>query len=275
MSENPYPAPQPDPRYGPSAASAGQTYEGQPYGGQPVSGQTGIGPQPGTDLASDLGAAFSFAGRAMLRNPVTYLVSGIIYGILIVVVTAIAIAAGLGYLFSQSDAMASDELPLSVLIIYMLIIGAILLLLVPIVLFWESGAGRAAEIVREGGRPSIGQAMIGPGRVMLTALLVGLIVSVASLLLYIPGLIASVLLFYAIPAAVRGASPVEAIKQSVSLARANLGTTIVAWLVMSVASSIAGSIIIGIVIAIPFSILFQLGMHERVSGRSLPEPARG
>ena len=95
-----------------------------------------------------------------------------------------------------------------------------------------------------------------------------------ALLRNIPGLIASVLLFFAIPASARGASPVEAIKQSVALVRANLGTTIVAWLVLSVVGSAAGMFVLPIIVTIPFYVLFQLGMFERLQGRELPDPAR-
>ncbi|MGY5764071.1 hypothetical protein ACXET9_02575 [Brachybacterium sp. DNPG3] len=258
--------------------SAGQPYGGQPSASQPHAGQAAgaapvVGPKPGTDLAADLGAALSFAGRALLRNPVTYLVVGAIYFVVIMVISAGAVAAGVGYMLSQADALTGDEPPIGMLLVMYAIVFGIVLLAVPVSLLWESGSGRAAEIVLEGGRPSIGQAMVGPGRIILTALLVGLITGVGTLLLYIPGLIASVLMFYAIPAAARGASPVAAVKESFALARANLGTTIVAWLILNVISSVAGGLIIGIVVALPFIILFQLGMYERISGRALPEPA--
>ncbi|WP_262425773.1 hypothetical protein [Brachybacterium sp. Z12] len=80
-------------------------------------------------------------------------------------------------------------------------------LAMPFSLLWQSGAARAAEIVREGGRPSIGQAMIGPMRIVLTVLLYGAIVFLGMLLFYIPDLIAAVLFMFAVPAALRGASP--------------------------------------------------------------------
>ncbi|MDN6400090.1 MAG: hypothetical protein L0K01_06495, partial [Brachybacterium sp.] len=129
-------------------------------------------------------------------------------------------------------------------------------------------------IIREGGRPSIGQAMVGSKRVILTALLYGLVVIVGMLLLYIPGLIAGVLFMFAIPAALRGASPMEAMKESLALSKANLGTTIVSYLVIMVITSIASMIILPLLVLTPFIMLFELGMYERLSGRRLPEPAR-
>ena len=229
------------------------------------------GPRPGTDLGTDLGAALSFAGRSLLRNPAAFLVAGVVYGLLTLIVVGASVAGLVAYMVSAmpSDPYAEPELGMFVAA-YAIMFG-ILLLLVPIMLLWESGTGRAGELILEGARPSIGQALVGPGRVILTALLMGVIVTIGTFLLYLPGLVASIAFFYAIPAAARGASPVEALKQSVRLVRANLGTTIVAWLVLSVIGSVAGSLIITVIALVPFTILFQLGMFERLSGRELPD----
>ena len=110
---------------------------------------------------------------------------------------------------------------------------------------------------------------------ILTVLLYGLAVFVGMLVFYIPGVIAAVMLMYAIPASLRGASPVEAMKESFSLAKANLGTTIIAYLVLTVVTSVASMIVIPVLVLAPFTMLFQLGMYERLSGRQLAEPAQG
>ncbi|GAA4529905.1 hypothetical protein GCM10023160_29920 [Brachybacterium paraconglomeratum] len=56
--------------------------------------------------------------------------------------------------------------------------------------------------------------------------------------------------------------------------RANLGTAIVAYLVLSVISSIGATIVVGLLVLTPFIVLFEVGMYERLRGRELPEPAR-
>ncbi|MGO1503410.1 MAG: hypothetical protein ACTHWV_00430 [Brachybacterium sp.] len=147
-------------------------------------------------------------------------------------------------------------------------------LAMPFSLLWQSGAARAAEIVREGGRPSIGQAMIGPMRIVLTVLLYGAIVFLGMLLFYIPDLIAAVLFMFAVPAALRGASPVEALKESFALVTSNLATSIVAYLVIMLVTTIASTIIIGVIVLAPFVMLFSLGLYERLNRRRLPEPTR-
>lgn len=232
-------------------------------------------PAPGTDLASDLGAALKFAGNALLRNPAAYLVSGLLYFVVMMVIIVAAVVVPIMVLFGMLvNAPVTDEPPLGEILLVYALTFAFLLPLIPLMTLWQTGAARSGQMILEGGRPTIGQTMVGPMRIFLTALLVGVIAFIGALLLYIPGVIASVLLFYAIPAAARGASPVESLKQSVALARANLGTTIVAWLVLTMIGSVAGMFVLPAIVAIPFYVLFQMGMFERLKGRELPEPAQ-
>ena len=273
---DPYSQPAPQGQWGqPSPAPQDQWTphaQGAPAPGQ-APGQA-PGTQPGTDLGADLGAALSFSGRGLLRNPVAYLVSGLVYVVLMMLVIGGGFTGGFIAMFSMIESNPSSDAAVgtALLVFYAVVFGASLLAM-PIGLLWQSGAARAAGVVLEGGRPSFGQALIGPGRILATALLVLVITAVGSLLLYLPGIIAAVVLMYAIPAAVRGASPVAALTESFALARANLGTTIVGYLVCMVASYLGGLIVIGIIAVIPFAILFQMGLYERLNGRQLPEPA--
>ena len=246
---------------------------GQPSPAGPVDAG---GPAPGQDLGSDLGAALKFAGDSLLRNWVPFLIAGLIYSAIATVLVIAGIAGGIFAMIPMLEDMGPADEPGigAVLVFYAIVFGAALLT-VPFMLLWQSGTARASEVILDGGRPRIGQALVGPLRVILTALLVGAITFVGTLLFYIPGLIASVMLMFAIPAAARGASPVAAIKQSVALVRANLATAIITYLVISAIGSIAGMFVITIIALIPFLILFEIGMFERLNGRRLPEPAKG
>lgn len=280
-----YGQPSPAAAYGqpsPSGAYGQPAPAGQPGPSHDASwglqdGQVGSGvPAPGQDLGSDLGAALKFAGNALLRNWVPFLVAGLIYGAIATVILIGGFAGGFAAMLpAMETAGASDEVPVGTLLLFYAIFFGAGLLTVPFGLLWQSGSVRSAEIILEGGRPSIGQALIGPFRVILTALLVGAITFVGFLLFYIPGLIAAVMLMFAIPAAARGASPFAAVKESFSLVKNNLGTSIVAYLVISVISSVAGMLIISIIALIPFVVLFEFGMYERLNRRELPDPAKG
>lgn len=231
-------------------------------------------PAPGADLGADLGAALTFAGRALLRNWLPFLVVGLLYMTVVTVLIVGGVAVGIFAMLPMMEGASAGEDPSlqAMLVFYGIALGAGLLS-APFLLLWQSGSARAAEVVLDGGRPTLRQALVGPFRVILTALLVGAITAVGLMLLYIPGLIAGVLLMFAIPAAARGASPLEALKQSVALVRANLATAIVTYVVISVIGSLAGFLLITVVALIPFLLLFEIGMFERLSGRELPEPA--
>jgi hypothetical protein len=256
---------------GPYGAASSPTGHPSPAGG-PAPG----GPAPGTELGADLGAALRFAGQGLLRNAAALLGAGALYLVLITVVTGLAVVAMVAIMVAMLEgAPPSNELPAGVTLVIIALSFVIALLASVIGALWQSGAAQAGGVIAEGGRPSFRQALIGVGRVVVTAVLVLVIVMIGSVLLYLPGLVAAVLLFYAIPAAVRGASPSAALRESVATARANLGTTIVGFLITMVASYVGSMILIGVIAAIPFMMLFQIALYERINGRALPEPARG
>lgn len=263
---SPYPASAPIPDGTPAPDDSGMP---GPVGATPPR------PGPGQDLGADLGAALRFASSALLRNWVSFLVVGLVYCLVITVLLVGGFVGGVVAMFPMlAELGPSEEPPLEATLLFLAIFYGAALLSAPFFLLWQSGSARAAEVVLEGGRPRLGQAVVGPLRIILTALLVGAITLVGMLLLYIPGLIASVLLIFAVPAAARGASPVAALRQSVSLVRNNLATSIVTYLVIGIIGSIAGSLVVTVLALVPFLLLFELGMFERLNGRELPEPAR-
>lgn len=255
---------------------------GQQDGPLPQSGQwqSGYGPvvsdpEPGTDLGADIAAAFTFSCNALLRNPVSLLVSGLIYMAVITVVTIIGFVAMVGVLAARAPQWEDpDTFPAGDFLLAYAAMIPVLLLAMVISLLWQSGSLHAATIIAEGGRPTLRQAMIAPGRVIATTLLVGLIVTVGLFLLYIPGIIAAVLLVYAAPAAAKGASPGEAIKQSFALTKAHLGTTIVMVLILAAIGMVAGFLVITVIALIPFTGLFYVAVFERLNGRRLVDPVR-
>lgn len=295
----PYGQPSPGGVYGQPSPSAGY---GQPspsgaYGQSAPSGQDGLpgsadhagwglqdgttapagfgAPAPGRDLGADLGAALKFAGNALLRNWVPFLVVGLIYSAIATVILIGGLVGGFAAMIPAIEDMGPTDEPSlgAILLFYGIAFGASLLT-APFALLWRSGSVRAAEIILEGGRPSIGQALIGPLRVILTALLVGVIILIGTVLLVIPGLIANVLLIFAIPAAARGASPIAAIKESFTLVKNNFGTSIIMYIVINVIATVAAFFFPLVIALVPFVILFEIAMFERLNGRELPEPAK-
>lgn len=234
------------------------------------------GPAPGSDLGADISAAARFAGQALLRAPLILLGTGALYSILLVVVIVVAFVLAVLLMIAVVEAGPSTggELTAGQTLLIIAVSVGVVLVTLPVSVLWQAGAARAGGVLLEGGHPSFGEAMFGHGRVLLTAVLVLVSTVIGSILLYLPGLIAAVLLMYAIPASVRGASPLAACRESFSLARAHLGTTVVGFLLVMAASYLGSMIVIGIIASIPFAMLFQIALYERVSGREVPEPAQ-
>ena len=230
---------------------------------------------PGSDLGADIGAAARFAGRSLLRSPLALLGAGALYSVLMIVVIVVGFVAALFLVIAMIETGPSTggELTAGQLVVTILASVGVVLVALPVGVLWQAGTARAALVLLEGGRPSVAEALIGRGRVLLTALIVLALTVLGSILFYLPGLVAAVLLMYAIPASARGASPLAAMKESASLARSHLGTSVVGTLVVMAASYVSGLVVIGFLAAMPFSLLVQMGLYERLCGRELPELA--
>lgn len=231
---------------------------------------------PGTDLGADIGAAARFAGRALLRNPLTLLGAGAIYTVLLFVVIVVGFFLAMLLMIAMIEAgpnTGGELTPGQVIAVFAVSVGVVLVAL-PVAMLWQAAAARAGGVLLEGGRPSLGEALLGRGRVLLTSLLVLVLTTIGTILCYLPGIAAAVLFMYAIPASARGASPLAALKESASLVRSHLGTSVVGTALILVASYLSSMVVIGVIVTIPLTVLFQMGLYERISGREVPEPAQ-
>lgn len=232
---------------------------------------------PGTDLATDLTASLSWMWTAFTRNLPALLVPGIIYGALMMLVVLGAIAAGIWAGTTAVWGLDPDELPsetdfITAVVVMMLAPLAASLLALPVSLLWSTGSARAAAAIGQGERPSIGRAMIGTGRLLLTGLLVLGITLLGLILFYVPGIVFSFFATFSLVAAARGARPMAAIRESCALVKENLATVLVCMMTMGVIVSAAGMLVVTLVLAIPLAALFQFALYERLHGRELPEP---
>ena len=252
---------------------------GAPAHGSPGAAPQGTagapGPTPGTDLGADLGAGLRFAGTGLLRGAAALLGVGALYAVAMLVVVGVgfALTLFLSIAMVETSSSAGGDPSFGQMIVIFALCFVLVLVAGVVGALWQAGAAQAGGILAGGERPSFRQGLIGPGRVVTTAVLVLVIVMIGSVLLYLPGIIAAVLLFYAIPAALRGASPGQALRESVATATSNLGVTIVGFLITMVASSIGGTLVVGFIAVIPFTVLLQIGLYERVNGRTPSLPA--
>lgn len=261
-----------------ASPQAGQP-QGAPAHGSPGAAPQGTagapGPTPGTDLGADLGAGLRFAGTGLLRGAAALLGGGALYAVAMVVVLGVgfALTLFLSIAMVETSSSAGGDPSFGQMIVIFALCFVLVLVTGVVGALWQAGAAQAGGILAGGERPSFRQGLTGPGRVVITAVLVLVIVMIGSVLLYLPGIIAAVLLFYAIPAALRGASPGQALRESVSTATSNLGVTIVGFLITMVVSSVGGTLVVGFIAVIPFTVLLQIGLYERVNGRTPSLPA--
>ena len=261
-----------------ASPQAGQP-QGAPAHGSPGAAPQGAagapGPTPGTDLGADLGAGLRFAGTGLLRGAAALLGVGALYAVAMLVVLGVgfALTLFLSIAMVETSSSAGGDPSFGQMIVIFALCFVLVLVTGVVGALWQAGAAQAGGILAGGERPTFRQGLIGPGRVVTTAVLVLVIVMIGSVLLYLPGIIAAVLLFYAIPAALRGASPGQALRESVSTATSNLGVTIVGFLITMVAFSIGGTLVVGFIAVIPFTVLLQIGLYERVNGRTPSLPA--
>lgn len=264
MNVPPFPhAPAPGITSGPGPASA------PPPGPAP-------GPAPGTDLGADFGAALRFTGQGLLRAPGPTLGAAAVHGVLFLVVLTTSFIGMLLAAIAMVEASptADGELSLGQTLV-VLALSLVMVLVTGVVgALWQAGSARAAEVLADGGRPSFVQALLGSARVIVTGWIVFAAVTAGTILMYLPGLVAAFALFYAIPAAQRGASPFAAIVESVRTAFSRPGLTALGVLFVIVASYVCGIVVIGLLVLIPATVLLQTGLYERIQGRALPVLAR-
>lgn len=270
--QDPFAAPAAAPGQAPADAPDGEA-SGAPAAATAAAPADPAQPRPGTDLGADLGASLSFAWTAFARNAVPFVGASLIWSVLVLLLIGGGIAGAVAVAVQDAAAMTPEGEPSvgTILTIYAIIFG-VALLSAPFSLLWQSGAARGAEEIIEGRRPTLGRAMVGPMRVILTALLVAVITNIGMALCILPGYAAAIFLMLAVPAAAAGASPIAAIKESFALVKANFVTVLVCWLVMGAILSVMGMLLLPLVAAVPLAVLFEVGLYHRLRGRELPEP---
>ncbi|QLL09476.1 hypothetical protein [Mycobacterium vicinigordonae] len=289
----------PPPSYTPPPPPQGPPggYQSPGYGSQPPPPPPGYGapggppagypPAGGPGVPFSIGDAVGWAWNKFTKNAAALIVPALVYslinGVLIGVVYATTFAAAMsgggthydaetGTYSSAPDSAASGGAMALSLVIY---------LLVAAVGIYQQASFASGTLDIADGRPvSIGT-FFKPrnlGGAVLTMLLVGIGVTIGTILCIIPGLIFAVLAMFSIQFAIdRSLSPVEAIKASIATVRANVGPALLCVLVL-VAAAILGQITcgIGLLVAVPVSALVLTYTYRKLSGgQVVPADAPG
>ena len=244
----------------------------RPPAGYPPAGPPGYGgAQP-----YNVGEAFSWAWNKFTKNAGPLIIATLVYGLILIVLQVIVnlvqaavspgvsdySSSGSGFSYSWSTtSMGLGGILISIVGWFVsLIVGAAI----------QSGYISGVLDIANGQQVSVGS-FFRPrniGQVIIAGLIVGVITTIGFVLCIIPGVIASIMLVFTVVALLdRNLSPVDAVKTSFDLSKANFGNVFVTWLAM-VATAVVGALLcgIGLIVAVPVAALILVYAWRRLSG---------
>lgn len=224
---------------------------------------------PGRDMGTDISASFTWMWRAYGANLKAFLVPGIIYGVLLLVTSGVPSGAQILWTIDHPN-LPPDEQPAWISIAQ--VVGSLITGVGS--LLWGTGPYRAGAVVVGGGRPSIGQAAVGTGALILASLLIAIGAAIGTVLCILPGLVLALFAMFALPAIASGQGVIEGIRSSLRLSWDHLGTAVVGFLIIVAGSMVGGAVLIGLIVVTPLSALFVTALHHRLNGQELPAIAR-
>ena len=164
-----------------------------------------------------------------------------------------------GYAFSWEFGPASIAVSVLGLLVLIVIGGAI------------SSAYMAGLLDVANGQPVTIGSFFKPrnvGAVVLASLIVGVLTSIGFALCYLPGLVVALFtMFTTVVLIDRNLSPIDAVKASIDIVKANLGQSILAYLIAGLITSVGLLVCgIGIFVAAPVAALFLVYTYRKLSG---------
>ena len=263
-----YPPPPPAGGYPPPAP--GGYPPPAPGGYPPAGGPAGAGP------AFSVGDAFSWSWNKFSKNAVPLIVATLVLGLIIIVLqfvfqflsaavspteyTSYSDSSGFEYSWTTSSFSAAGLIVTIIGWLVLLVVGAAI----------QSAYLSGVLDIANGQQVTIGS-FFKPrnvGSVIIAGLIVGILTTIGLFLCIIPGLLVSIALMFTIVALLdRNLAPVDAIKTSFDITKANVGNVFLAWLVM-LAITIVGAILcgVGLLVAVPVAQLFLVYTYRILTG---------
>ncbi|MGE2730086.1 hypothetical protein ACQI4F_11455, partial [Mycolicibacterium vaccae] len=272
-------APPPPEGYAPPPPPGG--YPPPPQGNYPPPGA--YPPQPGygggypAGPSLRIGDAFTWAWDKFTKNAMPLVVATLIYGVAILALQSL-ISFATTAVSPDSSSYRADEN--GFFIAYNVTGGAGLVVSIIgwIVSLLVSGAVQSAYIGGlidiANGQPVTLSSFLRPRNVtnvVIAAVIVGAITSVGLFLCVIPGLIASIMLMFTTVALLdRNLAPLDAIKTSFNISKAQFGKVALTWLVVALVTIVGALLcLVGLLVAVPLAGLIVLYAFRMLSGGSV------
>jgi uncharacterized membrane protein len=232
-------------------------------------------PGYGAGQPFSIGEGFTWAWNKFSKNAGALIVATLVYGLIVGVVEGITffIASALGQtVTTYSDygngveASATSSFGIASWIV--LGLGSIVAM---IIAFAIQSAYTSSLLEIANGQPVTIGSFFKPrnlGAVIVAGVIIAILIAIGYVLCVIPGIIVAFLTMFTIFALLdRNLAPIDAIKASVDITRANLGNAILAWLLSAlvVAAGVAVCYI-GLIVAAPVATLFLVYSYRRLSG---------
>jgi uncharacterized membrane protein len=264
----------PPPGYGqpPSPPGYGQPPPPPGYGQPPAN----YAQSPGGGIQFSAGDAFNWAWNKFTKNAAALIVPMLIYGLAMLVLVllmsfvlpAIGLAA-LGPGGSSGDSAGSAAAGAG--FFGFLLSSALFSFVLFLAGFYIQGAFVSGCLeIADGRQVSISSFLRPPrnlGSVFLAALLIAIGTAVGYMLCFIPGIIFAFFSMFTIPFVVdRSLSPVDAIKASFTTVNKNLGSALLAYLIVVAVALVGNAVCVGGLISIPVSLLIMTYTYRRLSG---------
>ncbi len=227
--------------------------------------------QPGAP-ALNVGEAFSWAWNKFSKNVAAILVPTLVYavivGVLFGIVYGIAMALAPDADYESYDGGFSYSASLGAASLAVLVLGGLVLL---VVVGAIQSAYLAGLLDIANGQPVTAGSFFKPrnvGSVVIAAVIVGILTAIGNFLCVIPGLIVGILTIFTTVAIVdRNLKPIDGIKASFELAKANFVPVLLTWLLVNVIMAVGALVCgIGLLVAIPVASLFLVYSWRRLTG---------
>jgi uncharacterized membrane protein len=272
----------PPPPQGGYGAPPPQAGYGAPQGGYPQPGAYGSpqaaygSPQGayGGGQGVDIGATFSWAWNKFSKNAVALIVPTLVYGLIVAAVSGIfywlafALAPNgvssydssgnsISYSFSSGFGFASYLMIFLGGVATFIVVGAV------------SSAYYAGLLDIANGQPVTIGSFFRPrnvGSVLVASLLIGVVSSLLSFCFIFSLVISLFTLFTTVLIVDRNLAPIDAIKESFAMVKANFGPVILAWLIIGVIVTVSALLCgVGVLVGIPVAALFLVHAYRTLS----------